>query len=159
AFIIDQSAMGGGATSGVVGVRARVEVASLLFPQADPRFGAFFETGFMFGIGNSFSGSFSGVDRVAAQGPGQLTVPAHVQIPFLAGASVRAGEIVPGAPVFVDFFAGISIVSATQTMQGSEVGAPGGSGFFAQQNISEVDPTFGVGVRSRIAGTPFTLGA
>ncbi len=117
----------------------------------------FVESGAQTSFGaQSFLQSFSGVSGVP-QGYGSNTVKENFQIPVLIGVGLPLTG--PGQPpVFLDLYGGITLDSWSQTLQGREAGAPGGAGFFNQNNRFTVDPTIGGGVRmvvSDIKGSGF----
>jgi len=107
----------------------------------------FIETGFQTAFGaQSFIQTFSGVSATP-QGFGSNTVKENFQVPILIGVGVPVAS--PGqTPVFLDGYGGVTISNSTQTLQGREAGAPAGSGFFAAQTLTTVDPTVGVGLRA-----------
>jgi hypothetical protein len=165
----------------MVGVRARANVLDLgnsgLFldagflgdvirgkntsspPSSTPRgpgVGVFVESGIQSSFGaQSFIQSFSGVSTTP-QGFGSNTVKENFQIPILIGVGVPISGS-GSTPVFLDLYGGITLSNSTQTLQGGEVGAPNGRGFFAESKRTTVDPTLGTGVRAVI--TDFSGGA
>jgi hypothetical protein len=112
------------------------------------------------GIQSSFGAqsSLQTFQKISAtpQGFGSNTVKENFQIPILAGVGVPISGS-GSTPVFLDLYGGITISNSTQTLQGGEVGAPTGRGFFAESKRTTVDPTIGTGVRAVI--TDFSGGA
>lgn len=115
-------------------------------PNYSNRVSFFVESGVQTSFGaQSFLQPFGGVSGVP-QGFGSNTVKENFQIPILIGVGLPLTG--PGQPpVFLDLYGGITLDSWSQTLQGREAGAPGGAGFFNQNNRFTVDPTIGAGVR------------
>jgi hypothetical protein len=151
-FLIDNRANGGSSNAlGMAGARARLsaalfEVAREWSKSSAPHFSIFAESGVQSSFGaQSFNQTFQGVSTTP-QGFGSNTIKENFQIPVLIGAALPLTG--PGQmPVFLDLYGGITLDNWTQTLQGREAGAPGGSGFFGQNNRFTVDPTVGGGIR------------
>jgi hypothetical protein len=165
-LIIDNRDLGGGAVFGLIGIRARVELAAAFalvssqpFLPGNPWLNYFFETGIQFGLGDAYYATFSGVNTGGAGGFGNFTVHQNFQIPLLAGVGISVGELMPHVPLYLDLYGGILISNTTQTLQGRETAAPTGSLFFSQQGVTTVEPMIGAGVRLPISGTPISVGA
>jgi hypothetical protein len=111
--------------------------------------GIFVELGIQSAFGaNSFVQNFSGVSGTP-MAFGQQTVRENVQVPILIGVSIPLVEAAPKTvPLFLDFYAGITLDSWTQTLSGREAGAPGGPGFNGSNDRFTVDPTLGIGLRT-----------
>jgi hypothetical protein len=90
-----------------------------------------------------------GANSFAPMAFGQQTVRENLQVPILIGVSIPLVEAAPKtAPLFLDFYAGITLDSWTQTLSGREAGAPGGPGFNGSNDRFTVDPTLGIGLRT-----------
>lgn len=111
--------------------------------------GIFVELGIQSAFGaNSFVQNFSGISGTP-MAFGQQTVRENVQVPILIGVSIPLVEAAPKTvPLFLDFYAGITLDSWTQTLSGREAGAPGGPGFNGSNDRFTVDPTLGIGLRT-----------
>ena len=116
----------------------------------------FVEAGVQSSFGaQSFIQPFGGVSTTP-QGFGSNTVKENFQVPILIGVGLPITS--PGqTPIVLDLYGGITLDSWTQTLQGRESGAPGGLGFFGQNQRFTVDPTVGVGVRVPVGDIGFGL--
>jgi hypothetical protein len=171
-FLIDSTSSNSwAAAAGVAGLRAQLtkqwnffverELEKSASRNAPYRGAVFIETGIQSGFGaQSFNQSFQGVNTIP-QGFGSSTINENLQIPILVGGSVPIlSAVTPGGPpVFLNVYGGITLDSWTQTLQGREAGAPGGGGFFGQNQRFTVDPTAGIGFHTQVGNLLFGLNA
>ncbi len=163
AFLIDNKSGGTSNAAAELGVRVRASaqwnafVEGVLNQAASINVGyvgsrsrspqVFIESGVQTSFGaQSFIQPFSSVSATP-QGFGSNTVKENFQIPILLGVGVPLTGI-EQIPTFFDIYGGATISNSTQTLQGRELGAPAGSGFFAAQTRTTVDPTVGIGLRA-----------
>ena len=161
-FLITNQSSGSSQLVPTFGVRAQLtkqwnafvehQVSEAVNRMQDVRFGSFIESGIQTSFGaQSFIQPFQAVSTTP-QGFGSSTINENLQIPILGGVTAAFSGSNPASPVMIDAYGGITLDSWTQTLQGREAGAPGGPGFFGQNNRFTVDPTVGVGVRTIVPG-------
>lgn len=153
-FLITNQAGGGTQAVGTLGFRAQMAIDLIRQAMAKEfHHNVFVETGVQTSFGaQSFIQSFQGVSATP-QGFGSSTIKENLQIPILVGITTTfAGGTPASTPLMFDVYGGITLDSWTQTLQGRESGAPGGPGFFGQNNRFTVDPTVGFGVRTILPG-------
>jgi hypothetical protein len=164
-FLIDNRTNGASSTAvPLLGARARATwQGQTVDPSSRPyvtdyweKIGVWVETGVQTSFGaQSFIQPFGGVSTTP-QGFGSNTVLENFQVPILTGVGLPITSAGP-TPIVLDLYGGITLDSWTQTLQGREVGAPGGPGFFGQSRRFTVNPTIGVGVRVPMGDIGFGL--
>jgi hypothetical protein len=163
-FQVDNHPLGTSPGAGILGFRARLEIAELIssitgegIKRTFNNIDCFFETGVQFGIGNSYDRSFSSVSNSfgnASTGWGNVSIHDNFQIPILFGLGGRITDKIQ-MPAFMDFYGGGRIVNFNQTIQGGQAGA---AGFYGQQTFTQIEPMVGVGVRIPLGDGTWLVG-
>jgi hypothetical protein len=162
AFAIQSQSGGGSSITPLLGARVHVPLLWRMEDEQRLSFSIFFETGVQSGFGKeSFTQSFQNTGATAADFGSSVTRE-YLQIPVLLGATVPLANRSGSPAALFDLYAGITVDSWSQVLQGAEANAPGQQGFYGENRHFTANPTVGLGVRFPIGsideGLPLFFG-
>lgn len=143
------SASGGtSTTTPLLGARVHVPLLWYMSDTGRLAFNFYFESGLQSGFGaQSLLRTFQNASPTA-EDYGTTTVREYWQVPVLLGLTVPVANDSSASPLaLLDIYGGLTFDSWAHLLQGAEVNASDGSGFFGQNRHYTFNPTIGLGVR------------